>query len=588
MTCWDNSQVTNWSSCPTSPQNQADCLKLGKNWCTYTSSYSTAVSGWCSAMTCTPSAPAGKMVCPDGKSFGASITDCPKNGTATPTPVPTPTQVRCSDGTYATTAANCPVAKKIDEVTGCLTVGGTWCTAASATTKGYCAPKGTTCSATIPPTVTPIITETNRPLPPLPPERIEQTQTTPISPTIIKQIDREKKSLLRELISMERLFKKNADAAALAKLTALRTKIEQLQGSDSGVFDTLDAVREEMDNLRAAYQDLVQNGKANEPERDAAYQKRALTQMKKGVKTFKRYIILLNNKIKSVEKSGVVVPEDIKAMVTTASDLVAQAEDAQTYDEIKSVMEQMPDAAQNLNDVIPEIDQLARLPKVLKIVKSQVSSTARLVKSTTTATKRYKVDVSDQVDKMNSLMDEIKAAVENLKTGAFEGDDVLGYIQDNVLDKIDSVRTLAGNITAITNIKRYTNSASAAARRYTTAIKKMDRLGEDTSEATTLLADMQDRISELQALAKQKLTEETGNTILDHMENINSTRDQLDEILNLAKPGALEEQIRRSLTGGKAEVAPVEVDELEKLLVSAYRTANFFRTSPYRTLALLN
>lgn len=578
MTCWDNSSVPSGSSCPTSPQNENDCTKLGKYWCK--SQYSSTTSGWCQPNKCSSMPPSGQMTCPDGYSFASSLSNCPKNGSAAvPAPLPTPEQkFLCWDGTPATTADRCP--KKQDDVTSCIEKGGTWCTDSAGMRSGYCAPKGIACSTSV-----------NKPFPTEP--KFEEKRPNEETPMVIpndvaKQLENEKKQMLRELTSMERVFKKVKDEAALAKVSALREKIQQLVAKDRSIYDSLQAVRDEMDNLRTAFADANDKSSTiNEPERDQKFKDRAFKQMQTGVKSFNRFLVLLRSKIARVEKSGVTIPAEFTDLVARANDLAASANAAKSYEELRDIMEQVPDLAAELNDWMPQLEQLARIPRVLGVAQKQVNAAGTTIKTATATAKRLKIDAAAEIEKMQTLLDEANKAVGDLKTGNVQTDDLMAYLTDNIIDKVQEIKDIADSIQTIANVKRYINQATADSNRYNARIVKMERAGEDMTEAKDLLAEFRAHLAEVKPLASKKITPEIADAILEQLAAMNEIGNQLEDILGLQSLSSLEAEIKKALGSGGEQFDQIKVDQFEQLLGKAFRTANFFRNSPYRNLALL-
>lgn len=529
------------------------------------------------------------MTCPDGVNFATTLSGCPSKTTTTPTPEPT--YKSCADGTRVLTSAECPSTytcpngvivkssdqcpKQEDQVTTCLNKGGTWCRDNNNNKSGYCATDGSTCK--------PIATE---PTPQPQPQPMPKPVETP-SPDMSHQIEREKKDMLRELRMFERYFKKLKDDTMLSKIAALSDKIQKVDSKNIDAMNTMEALREEMQIMREAYQDATANGnQVDEQQRDEKFQKQALRDMKNGIKNFEKFLKLLDVKVARLEKSGFSVDATIKDVLAKAKELVANAKTAKTYDEIKDIMEQLPELVENLNEFMPKLEQMARIPQVLKLIAARVVAAERLVAQTEKTATRLKFDAADEIQKMKTLLDEIKSAIEQVKSASFE-DDLFTFIQDNILEKLVDIQQISDNLKNVASVKKYVNQAAAEIKKYEQRIIKMEKKGEDVSEPQFLLDEAKTHLDDLRALADQKLTEDSALEIIEHLRALTDAMAQLAESLRIVTPDALEQQLKKSLQSGAALFKQFEVNEIEKLMVKAFHVANYFRLSPQRSLAIL-
>ena len=591
MTCWDNTQVLSGSVCPTMPSTETECKRQNKYWCNSTAGGTSSFSvsfGWCSGTPCSVMPPAGKMTCPDGVSFGATLTECPQKSSTTP--VPTPVTTLCPDGSRVVIGATCPSSytcpngtivkssdqcpKQEDPIATCLQRGGMWCYDDSSKKSGYCSTNGF-CKS-MPPTPEPF------------PQPQPQPEPTPMpSPDMSKQIEREKKDMLRELRMFERYFKKLKDDTMLSKIAALSDKIQKIDGKTEGAMSVIESMHEEIQIMREAYQDTMENdNQVNDRERDEKFQKQALRDMKNGAKNFEKYLKRLDARIAGLEKKGFTVDSTVKDTLAKAKELVANAKTATTYDEIKNIMEQLPELVENLNDFMPRLEQLARIPQVLKLIAARVTAAERLVKQTEKTAARLKFDATDEIQKMKTLLDEIKSSLEQVKSASFE-DDLFTFIQDNILEKLADIQQISNNLKNVASVKKYVNQAAAKIKKYEQRIVKMEKKGEDVSEQQFLLDEAQTHLDDLRALSGQKLTEESALEIIEHLRALTDTLAQLAESLRIVTPDALEQQLKKSLQGAAAMFKQFEVNEIEKLMVKAFHVANYFRLSPQRSLAIL-
>jgi hypothetical protein len=400
----------------------------------------------------------------------------------------------------------------------------------------------------------------------------------------------EKQNILRELKDMERIFKSLKDETMLAKIAAVREEINKLTlTSRESYKEEMQAVYDEMEDLRYAMRDAQESGAVIEPERDKKFQEQALRDMKKSVRSFERFLIMLESRVKKVEKQGIIVVQSVKDLIVKAKDLIARAKEAKTYDEAKEIMDQMPGLGEELNEALPRLEQLARLPEALKVINRRVAEVERAIKTTTATAKRLKIDAADEIEKMKSLLAEAKEAIAKLKTGSMEdADTFFDYIQESIMEKLNEAFMSSQMIQTVANVKKYTNKVAADLKRFERRIVQLEKKGEDMSEARALLDEAKNYLAELRAAGAKKLTADAADEIIEYLGSLFNLDDQLEEVLRLTAPDELERQLRRLFEGAsKEELKPLEVGVIEKTIIKAYQTAKFFRLTPARSMAIV-
>lgn len=547
------------------------------------------------------------MTCPDGKTFASTLSACPKNSNATTTPPPQ-TYTKCPDGTLVLSGVACPQTQTVscanggtaptlaqcaptqtDTVTVCLKNGGTWCSNDNTARAGFCAPRGSMCPTNSPQQENPKLLDQNQQ--PQEPNQDNTKQNQQFdaqqNAQTAKQLGREKSDLLRQLKSMERFFTRVKDAASLAKISALKDKINAVTATDPALFDTLQAIRDEVDNVQAAYTDAAQNGTADQSNRDQQFQDHALAQLKSGTKQFARFLQILDSRVKQTEKQGVAVPQSITDTIASAHTIMDRINAAQSYDELSDIVDQIPELGQTLNDVLPQLDQLVKVPRALKLIAGQINLAKQAIKQAQTVADRYKLDVADQIDSMNTMLTDVTTATDNIKSGQYDGD-ISSYIQDNIINNVNDIRRIGGAIRAVAGVQGYVKQITNEAKRYTRTIANLQKNGEDVTDATAALDDLTTKLQDLKTLASKKITADNAGDVIDAIQAVSDAEQVLVDAAGGATPDALQRQLEQSLQTNTSNVKPLQVNSLEKLIVRAYRTATFFRNySPYRNLALL-
>lgn len=600
MYCWDNTLVTNWSSCPSTPTTKADCTAKNYNWCDSTSTYSSYSSGWCSASKCALMAPSGKMTCPDGETFAAALSDCPKTISIIQT------TVTCSDGTTAASAGECPQykicadgtkikagqdcaikyitcsdGKQVPEgtscpkyttcpdgqevlegmscpennITLCAKKGGIWCADSNGTNRGFCSASGS-CGTV-------------------------EKEPEKLSDKDIQRIEREKKSLLRSLNSLVSFFKKINDEASLTKVQALQDKLTAL-AMNSSVYQTLQAIRDDIDILREIKSDMEISGQNRSPEdeeRDKQMQEKALSQMKKGIKNFEKYLASLQFRVSGLEKKGVVVPQELKDVITRGLELIKTIKNATSFDEAQDAAESLRDMGDIVNDYMSRLEQLGRLQRVLPMIQREVSRQDAAIKRLRLMAKRLKVDLESLLSEMDSKLSEMRDAFASVKKGEFGDQEPFDFIQSSIVDKSNELDDMASTIQAMANLKQAANTMTARLNRYDARIKLLERRKQDVAEAKEVLAEAREHLKDLKELTAGKLTDDIIPAIKEALAALEDASEELDDLLKMKQPTIIERELQRKSTSAE-KLQQIQLGDLEKLSYGTNKLANFFRQSP--------
>lgn len=508
------------------------------------------------ALTPPPAAPAPT---PPSTPPPAPISIAPPLPTAAPTSAPTvpptlpPSQPvsTCPDGSIPLPDGQC--LPKTAPIQQCLQAGGIWCPSPSpSSTTGYCAAAASKCvgGEPTPSAIRPQPT-TSGPEP----SRAEERRAEMVTQ---EQFFAERRDILQDLRAMERLVQRGIVEVDAKLLKTFKDKLLSLKPEAAGDHSVLQNYRKQITELR---------GEAIPPDiplpDDPRAEARALQQMQQAVRQFERYLANIAAKLARVEKTGITVDAGIKETIATAKTMAQQVKVAKTYDDIREQAELMPDLGQALNDALPRVEELLRLSRLVRLVDQRLAEAAGTIKQTETFAKRLKLDAAQEIEQLRTLLAEAKNAVVAVKVnGEVEGTDDL--LQTAVLDRLDEIHDLAASLRAAGNVRQVASRASADMKRYETRIRRLERSGEDMTEASELLEQFKEHIAELKPLAAQKLTPDTGDRIIGLLRAITETREDLDLLLGLAQPDALAAQIKK-LTGAPGEkLQPFGVQQLEK------------------------
>ncbi len=536
MTCWDNTQIPNTQSCPTMPTTETACKAVNKNWCVSTYSGGSSGSGWCSANSCMSMPPAGQMTCPDGKSFGKVLTDCPKGTTVIPTPEPKPE----------------PKPEPTPEK-DCLAANGKWCKipeGSSTSSLGYyCLYNAGVCP----------------------------TKQIDIDGKFM-EIERQKKEILQKLAILDPLFRKYNDTVSLQKLQAFTDRVQGVSSANKNVFDDLVSIRADVAVLQQIGADLARDKNiSNDQERDSKQQARALAQIKRAIAPFSRSLAALTARIARMKKDGVVVQAALQDAITKAQTLAQSIANATSFDAANDAATELRDVAGIINDDLPELEELARLPRLFKVLDAQLVAIDRRFKRDSILVSRLKLDMKDELYRASLFIASAKSNLAKAKSGVFDDQNPSDFLADNVNAKVEMLNDQLGNIEALVNLRKEIFVLGARTKNIDAQIKRWQRRGEDVEEAQATLRAAKEQYAKLAELVKQKLTSENALVAVDLLRQIDENLETASDLLNLNSASIFEQELKRTLPGSE-DLQSFELPDLQSALQNANHISLFFRT----------
>lgn len=376
----------------------------------------------------------------------------------------------------------------------------------------------------------------------------------------LRQMENEKRSLLRDIRATDRSVRGGRGAADLrAKLVGLKGKIEAFKPKDAASYEDLQSFRADMDDIRDAYEDAVENGSVRG---GGLSDEQLLRQMKTGVRSFERFIGTIETKVKRIERGGIVVDTAFKELLQRARTMVDVVKAAKTYDEVQDVANGMAEVGESLNEYFPKLELLSRIPRVLPAITRQLAEARRLVQQSDAVAKRLGIDAGGTVEEMNSLLDEIQAAVASIKSGEIDTDDLGAYIDENITEKLTQIRTTANTLRAMANLRQHVAGIGKALTLLDRRLRQSEAKDIDVSAARGLYEEAIQQYEEVKALAASKVTPEVAEQALDYLAVINDLRIQIEDAMNLPSSDASETQLRRLLESGGESFQEVNLERL--------------------------
>ena len=578
MTCWDGTQVPSSSSCSSTPSNSADCTAKGGLWCASMATGSGATSGWCTSKDngCPKYPPAGQMTCPDNQTYVSKLSDCPTwasttiqsdinyktcpNGSLIKKDAECPKQINyivCPNGTKVIEGTQCSVTQKENDVTVCAAKGYLWCVDKNSGKSGYCSTSGTCGVAT---------------------DQEQKEERLGLNAKEVRQLEQTKKNLLRKLDTLEKFFVKVKDTESLAKTNTLRGQIKALP-QDTAALDAIDLISDDVSTLGDIKDAALNNGVDTQSEQDQALQKKALKQLKSNVARFASQLAIIQGRITRLERGGAAVPAEIKDLVSKAQGLVKQIQSATSFDEARDAAESLRDAADDVNGALATLEQITRIQGLTKAIAKEIGSREAGFKRAQTLAKKLKVDVADYIGDLAGLLKSIRESFNKAKGADFGESDPLEFVQANIIDKLDEADSKLANLNALTNLKGSIKLINAQISKFDAQIKRLEKKKKDVTEMKGLLAELKDHNARLQALARQKITEDNLSEIVDELSIAANLSEQLNDSLQLNTPSVLERELKKGIKAS-GSLKGIDIPSLETSLLRAYRVATFVRQTP--------
>lgn len=220
--------------------------------------------------------------------------------------------------------------------------------------------------------------------------------------------------------------------------------------------------------------------------------------------------------------------------------------------------EDLADIQETLNAYLPRLEQLVRTPDAVRIITQQISEAARIKKNAQKVARRLKVDTTLQIEQMTTRLESMKETLAAIKTASVEADDLHDYIQENVSLKLDEVRDLADQITAITNVQKYLRGTASRAKQFEQRIARREKNGDDMTDARALLNQFSGHLDALKLIAANGLTNENAEEAVVLLRAIAEVGDELEDELQIISLDALEQQLERLFLRGAAVLKKFE------------------------------
>lgn len=233
--------------------------------------------------------------------------------------------------------------------------------------------------------------------------------------------------------------------------------------------------------------------------------KRGISQFSRGFKQMEKMIKRLEPKLK---KLGVGIPEELKAAMAKAPEIIAKIEAAKTADELEELVADIQDIGETMQEWGPQIGELMRLGEMLKQASNKLKEVERAVKRVEGWFKKKPI-LHDAVSNLRSIAEAMKQALAEAKELAkTEPDSALEKLESEFFDRMEEFWNSYSEIEMMQNLTKGLAQAKKDLNNYGRKIKELERNKKADKELVAELKDLVNQAKEalaaVQALAKQK------------------------------------------------------------------------------------
>ena len=341
-----------------------------------------------------------------------------------------------------------------------------------------------------------------------------------------KQLDQMKRGISqmsRQVKQFEQMI-----ASAEKKGTAIPEEIKQNLAKIKSIIESVQNAKSQED-LQAAdtseLQELMQS--LEEYRRNVMEAQQRLDGMKRGMKGMEQGLKMFKTQITRLTKQKITIPSEITDNIARLETIISTIKNAKTIEEMDAIdFDFMQDVMENLDDDRRQLEILARWPKSLKQINSELTKLNReLTKSKTIVSRLAKKDIdlqaeytafADAVNKLKSVRDEAVA-----KMAAGDSEEAFSLLEDDFFGQMDDVWQNQKIIMTMNNLGRFAAEFKQNMAKANSMVKNLKRKKVDTANLEAIISQANSKGQEILTLLKAKpIDEEALIEALDELENI--------------------------------------------------------------------
>ena len=271
--------------------------------------------------------------------------------------------------------------------------------------------------------------------------------------------------------------------------------------------------------------------------KDEERQKKQMAQqfagMKKQMAPLASVLKRITTRIASLEKQGVTAPADLKNQIDATDQALKTilSADSMDADGVQDAMGTLQENNQSMRESFQKLEQLAQVPRMIKQAEREVKRADTSLARAKKMAAQSKIDLSDPVQKLSQVVDDMRAGFEKAKQllASGDGEGAMSALQDEVYGKTDDVRQLEELIRTLQNIRAHLSQFDRFVTQAKRGIAKLQKANEDTADVQAQLDEMTTKLSELKQLTSQKISD--PDALKDAVDGIFQNQEAISEAL---------------------------------------------------------
>lgn len=277
-----------------------------------------------------------------------------------------------------------------------------------------------------------------------------------------------------------------------------------------------------------------QNNRENNsgPENRGPSDEQRLQQMQKGMGNFTREIARIKSQIKTLEKKGVSIPEDLTGTLAKLDSLTEKMKSAKSPEELDEVLPELQDAEGDLRDWMPKLGKLSQLGQMLKQADKEIARAAKQAAMDEKKITASKLDLSQSlsdfkaaIEKQNAILTEVRNLMKTDPEAAFD------KLNEDFFGNMDNLWSPEKVIQVSLNIKKGLSQMDREIKSAEATVKKLSKK-DGAGELSALLAAAKEQLAKIKELsaAKPMDTDAVINALEDLMRAKQDFADKVQDI----------------------------------------------------------
>lgn len=258
-------------------------------------------------------------------------------------------------------------------------------------------------------------------------------------------------------------------------------------------------------------------------ERQKKDQERWMNDMKKGNKDMERNLTRLSNMFKKAEKEGTVIPEDIKAKLTKANEILNSLNTAKTAEEMQNIdMQDLNDIMRDLDDsrevLIDQAQRLKDMKRGLKDISKELAKFEKQVEKL----KKQKMAIPEELSLTLNKIKSTVFAIQNAKTweeAEAAGIEDIRDLWESLNENRQKLEMFSRWPQTLKEVDKQLKQIDKEFQRAKKLVEKAKKNGLDFSDVYAEFEDAVNKLKSAKGVAQKKMAEGDGEGAFEVIEN---------------------------------------------------------------------